>query len=370
MYKKIGIITHWRSKDNYGQTLQIYALQCVLKDLGVEPFLIRYYTSGPQRNFKQIVFRCFRLLNPVFLFNSIFTRIARMKIDRESAHHSRGIDEFINNNIQCSTYKYNRRQIVNNPPEFDYYITGSDQVWNKLDGTYFLDFVTNEAVCISYAASFGAADYQRYKEQAKVRSLLKKFKAIGVRERSGLDFCNKLGLDTVQLVPDPTLLLSKSFYQKMSINPRIKERFLLLYLLGNQNDLDLEEVFDFAKNNCLKVIFVPGQGQKIMNGACFPTLQEWLGLINCATYVVTNSFHGTVFSLIFNKAFLSVPASGKSARMNDRMLTLFNSLNVDLKFMSNDLNVLFEKYSWDKINNNILLNNLLGIDFLKYSLSL
>ncbi len=369
MAKKVGVITHWRSKDNYGQTLQIYALQCVLKDLGVEPFLIRYYTSGPQRNFKQIVFRYFRLFNPVVLFNSIFTRITRMKIDKESAFHSRGIDEFIDTHIQYTVCKYNRKQIINNPPNFDYYVTGSDQVWNKLDGTYFLDFVTNGAPRISYAASFGATDYLKHKDQMRLKRYLFNLSAVSLREYSGVNLCRQLGLNQIKLVPDPTLLHSKDFYLQMSVKPNGKNPYLLIYLLGNKNDFNLRYAYDFANSHSLNVVYIPSQGQKYISESCFPTVNEWLGLICNADYVITNSFHGTVFSLIFNRPFVSIPATGFSSKMNDRMLTLFSKLSVDHKFLSNDLNQLMSDYHWEIINEKLSSWKLEGMNFLKQNIA-
>lgn len=338
---KIGVITHWRSDDNYGQTLQLYALQQILIKLGHDPFLIRYIT-----NEGSVRWRLKRKINALKYIPSIIQKKIRGKSNADPIV-SRGAQAFISQHINVSEKVFTRESILQSPPDADAFISGSDQVWNKLDGSYFLDFIKNSDVKkISYAASFGGVEYHGL-DARYVKKWLNEFDAVSVRETDGLNQCKRLGMTSAQVVPDPTLLLSKDDYQKLFHIRQDNKRFILVYLLGSKTSFDVTEIYKFAKEKGLDVIYVASQGREDEYEKCFPDVSEWLSLMSSAEYVVTNSFHGTVFSLIFKRQFLAIPLSGNASKMNGRLTTLLNRFSLMGRF-SNDILKLSEEIDYSK----------------------
>lgn len=360
MGKKVGVITHWWSGDNYGQKLQAYALQIVLRDLGYDPFLIRYITDGGHRECSGGMCAFYSLKAYV----KYWIKQALLLFDKD---RKKGMREFICVRLSVSHKLYTRYSILKSPPEADFYITGSDQVWNKLDGSYFLDFVDNGSPRVSYAASFGGRNYTG-RDAGCVKSWLKDFSSISVREKEGLILCNRLGVLNPRLVPDPTLLLEEKGYKSFFTgNANHRPPYLFLYLLGHKCDFDTRLVYDFAKRHNLEVVYVVSQGKQDSFPKTYPTVPQWLELLANARYVVTNSFHGTVFSLIFERNFISVPLSGEAGKMNDRQRTLLAHADLVRRF-TNDCDRLLEDISFIEVKGTLEKLRKEGLDFLRSSL--
>ena len=360
MGNKVGVITHWWAKDNYGQKLQAYALQIVLRNLGYDPFLIRYITDGGHQECSE------RMCAFYSLKAYVKYRIKQVLLLFDKDRKKR-MQEFIRTQLSVSHKLYTRYSIFKFPPEADFYITGSDQVWNKLDGSYFLDFVKNGNPRISYAASFGGRNYTA-QEAEYVKSWLKKFSSISVREKEGLILCDRLGILNSELVPDPTLLLEEKEYKNFftgSVNHR--SPYLFLYLLEHECDFDAQQVYDFAKKHNLEVVYVISQGEQDSFPKAYPTVPQWLELLSNARYVVTNSFHGMVFSLIFERNFISVPLSGKAGKMNDRQRTLLTHTNLVHRF-TNDCDMLLGDISFIEVKGTLEKLRKEGLNFLENSL--
>lgn len=327
--KTIGVITHWGSLDNYGQTLQTYALQKVLESLGYDSFLIRYLEDGIRRSILQ---KCYSALNPRYLINYFRYRKLNKKDFNNNILHGRDLRKFLDKHIKQAPLIYSRQNLLENPPIADIYITGSDQVWNKLDRSYFLDFVKGKK--ISYAASFGGTTYSE-PERKVLFDLLDSFDHISVRELSGRKICEQIGILDVKVVPDPTILLRRKDYLELSINPSFDKPYILIYMLGNKVDFDLKECFDFAQANSLEVKYVAGQRQSDNYPKIYPSMEEWLGLIANAKFVITNSFHGTVMSTILNVPFISIPLAGSNSKMNSRIETFLSNFGLDKRLTKN-----------------------------------
>lgn len=358
--KRVGVITHWNSKDNYGQKLQAYALQVVLRNLGYDPFLIRYISDGGH-------ITCSKWMCMYYSCKSYIKYVIKKRLLSHN-DKKRKAQKFIYTQLSVSQKLYTRWSILKLPPEADFYITGSDQVWNTLDGSYFLDFVKNGGYKISYAASFGGYAYTG--QYAKyIKKWLDDFSSLSVRENTGQDFCNKLGLLKCEIMPDPTFLLKAKDYKKlfMDIN-NDQPPYLFLYLLGNENKFEIQSAFDFANKHNLKVVYVASQGRRDSFPKEFPTLPQWLELLANAKYVITNSFHGTVFSLIFERNFISIPLCGNAGQMNDRLQTLLTQTGL-MQRLTIDCNMLLEDIAFVIIRNFIEKLKKMGLDFLNDSLS-
>lgn len=339
---KIGIVTFWQTKDNYGQILQSFALQRELIAMGHEPFLIRYTHSDViysdfKTKLKQRIKKC------LFLSNKSVKRTDDTR-NTPNRHFDSFKQKYLNNSINVY---HSIKQLRQAPPQADIYIVGSDQVWCKTLGfeenkTFFLDFGDSQTKRISYAASFGMTEYpSQYRK--KLYKLLKKFSAISVREKSGVDICAQIGISST-LVIDPTLLLQGDFYSDYFSLVNTKNQNIFIYSLNirDKNEIRWSEIQQFASLNSLNISITCSSGY-FSGGEIFgvenylySTIPEWLASIKQADIVVTTSFHGVVFCLLFHTNFVYVPLQGEFSRANNRVLDLLNELGVSEKVLDNN----------------------------------
>ena len=362
---KIGIITYWITRSNYGTVLQNYALQTFLRSFGFETFLIRtdiplgcsrldYYKSLLQKN------GFFSLA--CYFKSRLFCKIARKISSENKNDDKRNFPDFVNKNLNPTKVFRSLSELESDCPMADIYIAGSDQVWNTYGENYgavseqikayLLSFAPDSAKKISCAASFGksslAVEFENLFKQE-----LSEFDFISCREKSGVEICKGLGFENAVLQQDPTMLLSSDEYKKIASKNLVpKKPYILLYLLGNDTDFSTRKLKQFAKLKNLEVVYVPAnEAQKInFHKKTFPTVEEWLGLYENASAVVTNSFHGTVFSLIFNKSFLSVHQTGKFEDQNVRIDSLLEDFGLKNRIFSGDFEKLFAPVDFENVN--------------------
>lgn len=246
--KKIGVITFLTTKDNYGQVLQAFALQHVLKQMGCNPFVINYQKRPNRIWYKNLIISIIKFLYPNW-------RKTTSDIELEKKNEIRDFDSFIAKNIVLSTKKYQSlKQLQNDPPLADIYITGSDQVWAQLisdknNRAYFLDFGKKTTRRIAYAPSFAM---DRYPEELipQLSQLLKTFDVISVREKNGIDICKNAGRNDTQIVLDPTLLLNSNIYKNIfNINNRRKTNYLFIYCINilTANEIEWNTLQQYAQ---------------------------------------------------------------------------------------------------------------------------
>jgi hypothetical protein len=360
---KIGIMTFWWSEDNYGQILQCYALQKYLRDAGHDAYLIRY---DPRNDYVKtpVWKRLLKAFNPITLINFFHYRIKKQiiygKIEKLNA--LRRFDNFKNKYIRQSKNIYHSyRELVVDPPEADVYIAGSDQVWNpdmlsfknngNQTGAFFLNFGNTETKRIAYAVSFGkerlAGNYIK-----EITPLLKKFNYVSVREKSGLDICRQCGVTGAEWVPDPTMLLGAADYRALAHEPAIKieKPYCLVYMLSNECNFSIEAVYDWVEKRNLNVVYITGNLRHDKHKKIYADIGEWLYLIDKAEYVITNSYHCSIFSLLFQKQFGLIPLTGKLVGMNSRFNALFELFLINERFIDTAFNVLDETINWDAID--------------------
>lgn len=343
---KIGILTFWWSEDNYGQLMQCYALQKYLRNMGHEAFLIKFHdVYKPQTPFYKRVMKAF---DPIKLYNFIRNRIRNRRVLAEQKNHNRSFDTFRAKHISMSEKFYGSfAELRNNPPEADIYIVGSDQVWNpqcvgyntiESLHAYFLDFGSNKTKRMSYAASFGQTSLIPEIRET-ITPLLQKFNYVSVREESGVRICKTCGCDIAEWVPDPTMLLSAEDYRELYEGCNLQKpskKYLLLYMLGNECDFDIKNVYDFAQRKGLEVVYVTGNSVLDRYPKQFATIPEWLYLLDNAEYVITNSFHCGVFATLFHKQFGIVALTGNYVGMNARIESLFELRGTGMRYVTND----------------------------------
>lgn len=320
---KIGIITIQKC-NNYGADLQAYALGAKLRTMDYDAENIDYlFYKHPRHQGGKLE----RPALPISMKNRIkeflFPIIATFKGVRNRSvtiERRRRFDEWFNANIRVGREYRSVKSLYDDPPKYDVYVVGSDQVWNpRLYSNikpYFFDFVPMGARCVSYASSFGVDElsgpvFYLYKQW------LKKFSHIGLREKSGERIVKAMALDAeVAHVLDPTLLLDAKEWAAVSVEPNDKPvgKYLLLYdLIASEETVALAE--RWARQNELGLV-------RIGDGGYGPG--EFIWLFAHAEAVVTNSFHGTVFSVLHHKPFYSVIPNGmgNSGRIESLLMKL------------------------------------------------
>jgi hypothetical protein len=359
---RIGVMTFWWSEDNYGQLLQCYALQKYLRNAGHDAYIIRYnscndYIKSPL--WRNII----KAFNPVKLYKYLLSKKQKKNELLEKRNSPRGFENFRNKYIiQSEKIYYTYKELAENPPEADIYIVGSDQVWNTFGApidivinpikAYLLDFGDPSIKHIAYAASFG----NEMIDDDSIRlftPLLKKFNYISVREKSGINICKKCGIDNAEWVPDPTMLLDADLYRSIYKNELIKKTdkpYCFLYYLGNKCDFSIQSIYDWAKSKNIEVIYVKGNSNNDKFKKIYMTIPEWIYLLEHSEYVITNSFHCSVFSLLFQKKFCVIPREGKEKGMNSRFNSLFELLQIDERFIDSDFSVLDKDINWQSVS--------------------
>lgn len=355
---KIGVITFWWSKNNYGQVLQCYALQKMFLRLGHEPFLIRFggASTPKKRTVASIcmsLLRCaLKCLNPLRVAKYFSRRrereLARLERSRALDFESRDrrdFDGFRMKNLLVSERRYNSfEELCANPPKADVYVVGSDVVWSTADDRFgdwhramFLDFGFAETARISYAASFGAADFGKRYLRA-IAPHLKRFSSISVRESTGVEICKKAGRTDAVHVLDPTCLLDKDAYLDVAKSvPSLKERRCFFFYglnFDDAKDVYYADQKDFCRSRGCRFIATLSDGMNLAYDRlpeaeyAFDTIPEWLAHYRDAEYVVTNSFHGVVFAVLLEKQFLLLPLKGRYAVLNARPVSFLASLGL------------------------------------------
>lgn len=339
---------------NYGATLQAFALQHYLESLGHEVKIIDYrlpnhvryelFTPRPGSRFSTQIAK-YPFLR--YLLTPISNRGILKTWKRKSA-----FDCFDKEYLHLTSRYWTIDQLRAQPPLADIYISGSDQIWNPSypywnDYGYFLSFGDKSTKRISYAASFGVDNIPETKCDF-YRKNLSAYNKLSVRESSGISIMSKLGLSSVHCV-DPVFLLNRDEWIDVLQLKRNNKKYILVYDFLH-NDKKMEDfVIRLSNETGLKVIAIndynktPYANVQINNAGPI----EFLNMILNAEYVVCNSFHATVFSIIFEKQFVTFPLVGhhNSSRMKD----ILSMLALSRLFNPTDTNCIKRTNIYDNI---------------------
>lgn len=357
---KIGIITILKV-NNYGAELQAYALQMYLKKLGHEAEIIDYLFYKNKEHHKtprsKPVFRFGFMKRLAETFYPVLIRMKERGTSDTTARNTNFL-KFHERNTSLSKTYCTIDDLYLADLDYDVYITGSDQVWNPGIYSsilpYFLDFAPEGKRRVAYAASFGVNTLSV--EVKKVyRDLLAKYTAIGVRELTGVDLVRQLGLDAINVL-DPTLLLTLEDWRRISCSVSgLPGKYLLVYELTPSSYLNYVATAVAGRLGlpivriCKLASKEDGDSINIMDAG--PS--EFLSLIDGADFVVTNSFHGTAFSVNFHKDFLVIAPNRKDN--NSRQRDLLNLLGLSDRILAEN-DPLPEKLTIDFEISDIRLN--------------
>lgn len=370
--KKIGIITHYYGSTNYGGLLQAYALCKKLNDLGYYAEQIQYlheenvklnHTGKKyilKRAINGITFRFLRVLNKSF-YRNIQLRNTALRKFRDSIQHSAKI------------YTINNIELANN--EYDIFITGSDQVWNTdwYDDAYFLKFVSDKPK-YSYAASLGKSCLNDM-EKKLIKSNLKDFRRISVREFDSVQLLSDLVDSKIEYCIDPTLLLTYNEWDKITSSRIINDDYIFCYFLG-EDSIERNLAKEYAKELGIKIVTLPNLNGKMRKcDKNFGDIKlydispiDFISLIKYSRYVFTDSFHACVFSNIYKKEFYVFKRSEYNDMSNriKSLLMLFNNYErfCDVKEKQNlDYINSIKKDAY--LNDNYLIELERSLDFLR-----
>lgn len=317
--KKIGIITFHRAI-NYGAVLQAYALCSFLNSMGFETSVLDYRNS-----FFEEVYHSTKLsISSQSKKYSIKYMIRRL-LERPIAKNLENkFNSFLKLYIELSQ-TFDRKTLLEQNSEYNYFITGSDQVWN-LDATngdmsYFLDFA-DPTKRISFAASLGG-----FKLTQECVDEIKKYKSVSVRENLTNEQLKIYGIVS-EIHMDPVFLIEKKEWLKISDDYGIKKPYVLLFSMGKNKEL-CRAAKEYADDNNLDLFYLSNNiGRCYLKGVKHifdASPSNFISLFYNARYIFTNSFHGTAFSILFEKQFYCHLTGTAS---DDRMMNLLSYFNL------------------------------------------
>ncbi len=351
MYNKIGVITlHHNS--NYGANLQAFATCKFVNDhyYNCEVVDYRLKTQELKNNAISWVMLSWNNEKNKSLKRKIKLIIALSISFPNQYKRIRSFKRFRRKFLVLSDVCRNECDVANNG--FDCLICGSDQVWNPditegIDPIFFCDIdgVKNK---ISYAASLGRDKYKEIDEQ-KAAALIKEIDYVSVREEKSIEYIKNISGKDVVGACDPVFLLSKEEYEKIAKPIKVKKRYLLLYSVIGNNEM-LAVAKDFADKNDLVLVEIC---QNKKRGAKYIQLsgispEEFLGAIKDAEYVITNSFHGTAFSLIFQKNFYAFDNKARGSRITN----ILNKAGLENRIIENNIEKIV-KIDYEQVDKNL-----------------
>ncbi|MBR2289898.1 MAG: polysaccharide pyruvyl transferase family protein [Clostridia bacterium] len=315
----------FHSAINYGAILQTIALQAVIQNNGYNNMVIDYND------------RCMDVYKPLYLNvkglkNKVIKVIKFFLFGKRINKKNKIFERFIADNIILTPKIKNIEQLNSIVNSNDTLITGSDQVWNTdffedVPDVYTLNFGTADNKRISYAASIGQDSIDE-KYQEDFINKISRLRHISVREETAKQLLQTLGINNnIEVTADPTMLLTKDEWTHLirAYDSKEKEKYILAYTMDlNKEYIDIANYM--SQITGYKIIYLDMRNlgfKNVLRNAFYDNPYEFINLIKNAEYVITNSFHGTVFSIIFNKKFWNIPHRTRGSRMID-MLKKFN----------------------------------------------
>lgn len=341
--KTIGILT-LQNSNNYGAMYQAYALSKYLETKGHKVFILDYemirdsvtvtaYLKHPIAFIQKLLYRKEQIISNLLNHKSSSTHLDRKK-DFVAI-----FDDFRKKHLKITPKDYNYEKLLSNCPKADIFICGSDQVWAAdflfTSPAFLLGFVPKAAKRVSYAASFGKNKLESYLENIFTK-YINQFDAVSVREKSGVNIVNHYSKNKATHVLDPTLLLNKEDYSEIIDYSLVPDKsYIFVYKLNQSKELSDwmdNSINRIARKNNLSVLAVS-------TNLVFPFDESWknlhptpgqlLGLIEKSELTITNSFHGTVFSIVLETKFLSMARDKYKDKQNVRMEELLSNLGLE-----------------------------------------
>ncbi len=355
----VGILTFHRAA-NYGAVLQSYALQKTLDSIGVQNEVIDYRCEHIEKHYSP---------KPSVSIRHTKHFLKAVSQAPQKAKIRKTFNCFLNDYMTMSA-AFSKEDLPQNVDKYNTIICGSDQVWNPLstnsDSTYFLDFVSDNTRKMSYAASIGISDwYERLSEDNKKN--LKSFDAVSIREPDSLELVKKVYDSEILINVDPTVLIEKEEWNEIADASNLNHsKYIFVYVMQPSNEL-YEVAKKLAKEKGLKIYSISATEKKCKIGKNVKgaSVNDFLWFIKNASYVVTNSFHGLIFSMIFEKEFFWNYQQGKSMS-NNRLDMLSKQYGIDIRCFSENKKLKdYEQLDYNMIKCTMLKQREASIEYLK-----
>lgn len=350
---------------NYGAVFQAAALQEVISDLGHDCEIIDYYNPAIAAQYD---------LRPLCQGNIIKNIRANLVLLPFIKKKKQNFESWFA--TYKKTNKVDKNTIKSLANDFDKFVVGSDQVWNMKcqgnDSSYMLDFCDHKKR-VAYAASFGTHDV-KMSDRAEFMKYIPTFAHVSVREKRGIELVKSIcGRDVIDTM-DPVLLVGKEYWEKRMSDIKQDEEYIFVYQLGH-GTLIPNYIKKLKKHLNKKVIFVTGHLGNMVHysfGDCncsSVSPEDFLSLLAHANYVVTNSFHATVLSMIFEKQFIVVEKGAGTVAYNSRIYNVLQDYGLEERITERfDKELTDVQVDYRVFNENIQMNREKSIEYLKEAL--
>ena len=364
--KKVGLCIVYKNC-NYGSILQSYATLLKLRGLGCSCEIIRY---SPAKNAAFYLKALPRLANRDMVYGKLRTLRHKVgeKTHRSFAKNNRiraqKFHAFVQENFgPFSEVLHDYGTLGKYAGSFSDVLVGSDQLWlpsGLATNFYNLMFVPDEINKISYSASFGVAQIPFY-QRRRTKAYLSRIDHLSVREQAGAKIIKELTGRDAEVILDPTMIIDRSVWDENIPDKTIVDGdYIFCYFLGNNPD-QREEVRKLAKEKNMKIVVLRHLDEYIPEDENFGDIApydvgpaEFVNLIRHAKYVCTDSFHGSVFSIIYHKQFISFNRYGSSKNSrNSRLDTLFANVGINRRFTSDLVNEMTREIDYEKVEENL-----------------
>lgn len=348
--KKAALITCHNIK-NYGSVFQTYATTQIFKKSGYEVTVIDYQRPGTSTEdfHKRIISESHLAKKPIIgLFFPLILYPSFLRMDKV-------FSDFLQKNILMTKKTYlSEEELKDKCPQVNLYISGSDQIWNsdingRIEKPYYLSFTPEEKTRISFASSFGMTRLKD-EEVDDNRWLLERYSWLSVREQSGVEIIRKIGLKADVLL-DPTFWLSRDEWDELADPIRTPKHYILVYQLHHNSKMDqyvkkIEKEYGIP---CLRIDLYYHYIIKAGQHCICPTPGQVITMIKNADYIISDSFHMTAFSIIYNKLFISCFSANS---FNDRIANILQFFGLEKRGIKTyeDFISLRENIDYRKIN--------------------
>ena len=359
--KKVGLVSV--RNYNYGSILQAYALQQELFAAGIDNELIYY----KKRNVVKQALRIFNL--PLLMAKTkdvwrVIEGKTNPKLKPIIFGRNRAFSNFLKDNFVFTPCLRGRKQLVDYTKKFDAFILGSDQVWNPmlLGGDYYtLTWVDSRRPKVTYASSFGVSEIPA-SQVKKTKEYLSRFNVISVREKQGAEIVEKLTGKKAEVCCDPTVLTDRKRWDELSEDcPFVSEKYIFCYFIGN-NPNQREFAKKLAQKTGCKILAIKHIDEYIKSDDDFGDIdylevgpKEFVNFIRYATYVCTDSFHGTIFSIMYNKNFFTFKrfSDSQKSSMNSRVKNILSIVGLSNRLFEESITpevALTYQVDWSDVN--------------------
>ena len=340
---KIAIINRTNFK-NYGSVLQCYALCKAVKDIGYESEIV-WETGNLSKNFdfrpNKIVASVWKLITHPKLLSSTLTNVSDLGSRVISEKTVELFDEFVS--MEIVQKKFSHRELVRiaKTDEYSKVICGSDQIWCSttlyVDPLMYLRFAP-EKKRIAYAPSIGRDFIPDYNKR-RMKKYINAIPHLSIRESAGARLIKELTGRDAEIVLDPTLLHTRSDWDLVKADVKADTSYVLCYFLDAPSEETQKKITEFAKSRGLAVIalgqkleYCEAQGVSVLYPDCGP--REFLSYVEMADITITDSYHGMLFSIIYEKEFYSIERAYRQYDQSSRQKTVLSALSLEDRYLS------------------------------------